>query len=223
MAKKEWGLLCPQGHGLLVQRDEWHKRGVAWCPHSDHGGNGRFWRLNEAEEGWFDPTRPIEPTEAQKERERLAMERNAAFTAYLEEKKAKATRMAKEKKEAAPKAVKPPQDCLCGCGGQTKGGRFLPGHDARYHARIKSLEAQGVDHAQAEKIASKGPLTGKYAAKPAAAKPAAAPKPPRAAKPKQPDLTARASDEPAVETTVEPEGNVVDVTGSATAGGDFEV
>jgi hypothetical protein len=21
--------------------------------------------------------------------------------------------------------------CLCGCGGQTKGGRFLPGHDAK--------------------------------------------------------------------------------------------
>ena len=22
-------------------------------------------------------------------------------------------------------------DCLCGCGGRTKGGRFLPGHDAK--------------------------------------------------------------------------------------------
>jgi hypothetical protein len=21
--------------------------------------------------------------------------------------------------------------CMCGCGGQTKGGRFLPGHDAK--------------------------------------------------------------------------------------------
>jgi hypothetical protein len=22
-------------------------------------------------------------------------------------------------------------ECLCGCGGRTKGGRFLPGHDAK--------------------------------------------------------------------------------------------
>lgn len=26
--------------------------------------------------------------------------------------------------------IKAPQ-CLCGCGGRTKGGRFLPGHDAK--------------------------------------------------------------------------------------------
>lgn len=25
-----------------------------------------------------------------------------------------------------------PRDCLCGCGGQTKGGKFLPGHDSKY-------------------------------------------------------------------------------------------
>ena len=26
--------------------------------------------------------------------------------------------------------IKAPE-CLCGCGGRTKGGRFLPGHDAK--------------------------------------------------------------------------------------------
>lgn len=35
----------------------------------------------------------------------------------------------------APRPEKAPskaRDCTCGCGGQTKGGKFLPGHDSRY-------------------------------------------------------------------------------------------
>lgn len=40
---------------------------------------------------------------------------------------------------ALPKMPKLPRkvkakDCECGCKGQTRGGRFLPGHDARLHA-----------------------------------------------------------------------------------------
>lgn len=35
---------------------------------------------------------------------------------------------------------KPAQDCSCGCGGQTKGGRFLPGHDARLHGWVLRVE-----------------------------------------------------------------------------------
>lgn len=34
--------------------------------------------------------------------------------------------------------AKAPQACGCGCGGMTKGGRFLPGHDARFHAAQKA-------------------------------------------------------------------------------------
>ena len=30
-----------------------------------------------------------------------------------------------------------PRRCLCSCGGMTKGGRFLPGHDARLHGELK--------------------------------------------------------------------------------------
>jgi hypothetical protein len=30
-----------------------------------------------------------------------------------------------------------PRPCLCSCGGTTKGGRFLPGHDARLHGELK--------------------------------------------------------------------------------------
>lgn len=36
----------------------------------------------------------------------------------------------------APRAAR---DCLCECGGQTKGGKFLPGHDSKY---LNSLVAQ---------------------------------------------------------------------------------
>jgi hypothetical protein len=42
-----------------------------------------------------------------------------------------------------PKAArkpKPPKPCECGCGGQTRGGRFLPGHDARLHAWALRVE-----------------------------------------------------------------------------------
>lgn len=40
------------------------------------------------------------------------------------------------------KAGKP---CLCGCGGTTGGGRFLPGHDSKY---LNTLVAMGGDEAR---------------------------------------------------------------------------
>lgn len=50
---------------------------------------------------------------------------------------------AKEPKERPVRAArsKDPRDCECGCGEQTKGGRFRPGHDARLHAREKAEAA----------------------------------------------------------------------------------
>lgn len=39
---------------------------------------------------------------------------------------------------------KQPQPCGCGCGGMTKGGRFLPGHDARFHAAQKTGRLAGA-------------------------------------------------------------------------------
>ena len=45
------------------------------------------------------------------------------------------------KPKAAPEATDRPP-CLCGCGGFPKGvnSRFIPGHDARYHAAQKAAE-----------------------------------------------------------------------------------
>jgi hypothetical protein len=48
---------------------------------------------------------------------------------------------------------KQPRDCGCGCGQQTKGGRFCPGHDARFHAQQKRLAddvLQVIEDAQAQ-------------------------------------------------------------------------
>lgn len=35
---------------------------------------------------------------------------------------------------------KPAQSCACGCTGQTRGGRFIPGHDMRLKGILKRLE-----------------------------------------------------------------------------------
>lgn len=209
MAKREWGMICPEDGGLLVQRPEWQARGVAWCPSAEHGGNGRFWRINEVQEGWYDPDKSG-PSEEYLQRQQDAANRSAKWHAELDSHKQEKARMAKEEKpKAAPKA-KEPRNCLCGCGGQTKGGRFIPGHDARFHSRVRQLEAQGVSHDEAEKIASKGPLTGKYAkaAEAAAKTKQPAPKAATATRAKAPDLTAKASDEPAEEADEAPEGDI---------------
>ena len=39
--------------------------------------------------------------------------------------------------------AKEPKDCLCGCGNQTKGGRFLPGHDAVLKSRLVRSTQEG--------------------------------------------------------------------------------
>ena len=46
---------------------------------------------------------------------------------------------AKEAKAPREKKEKVIKDCLCGCGGQT-GGRFCPGHDAKFHGWAKKIQ-----------------------------------------------------------------------------------
>lgn len=145
--RREWGLLCPEGHGLLLERDDWTSQGVAWCPSEEHGGNGRFFRRQEVAEGWFDPDKPHAKTAAQIELE----ERAAARARERQEVwMAKATAPKKAKAEKAPRtrAAKEPKECKCGCGGMTKGGMFLPGHDARFHAAEKKAAAEAAGAAE---------------------------------------------------------------------------
>jgi hypothetical protein len=50
---------------------------------------------------------------------------------------ATAANAAKPKPERTPRkrAGRTPQECACGCKGMTKGGTWLPGHDARRHGK----------------------------------------------------------------------------------------
>lgn len=43
-----------------------------------------------------------------------------------------------------------PRLCLCGCGGMTRGGRFLPGHDAKLKGRLLRRLADGDEAAMDE-------------------------------------------------------------------------
>lgn len=62
----------------------------------------------------------------------------------------------------APAAAKPAGTCAC-CGGTTKGGHYLPGHDARHASRLvkEILEGRDVQDALAEIPAKHQPLVAK--------------------------------------------------------------
>ncbi len=49
----------------------------------------------------------------------------------------------------APKAPKVLPECTCGCGTKTKGGKFLPGHDAKLKSRLVTAAKEGNTKATA--------------------------------------------------------------------------
>ena len=108
---RTFGPLCPDGHGLLYDSPGWGGR--RWCSNSAHGGNGKFFFPPEIVEGWWDGRKAAKPGAP-------------VGSAVREVVAARVTRAGSAKAE--------PKQCKCGCGGMTKGGTFLPGHDARYHA-----------------------------------------------------------------------------------------
>ncbi len=65
-------------------------------------------------------------------------------------------------KIAEAKAERPP--CVCGCGGfpSKRRSRFLPGHDAKYHAGLKRAEREATEKAAPK--TSKATKAGKAAA-----------------------------------------------------------
>lgn len=97
-------------------------------------------------------------TKATRDRERI-MARKASTTTS---KKASTTkeRIGRRKPEAnaATEVVnkkapsRKPADCQCNCGGQTKGGRFLPGHDAKLKSALQSAYREAKTEAQRRKI-----------------------------------------------------------------------
>lgn len=59
-----------------------------------------------------------------------------------------------KKSPSTPK--KQPRQCTCGCGGTTKGGIFLPGHDARFVGLVARAVVAGelTEAAAEERMAS---------------------------------------------------------------------
>lgn len=138
-----FGPLCPEGHGLLLEKDEWAARGVDWCPNIEHGGNGRFYRLTEIEDGFYDPETRVRSSWQLEQDAKLAS-REEARKEHEMAKRTAAEKPLTPERTRAPKVIR---DCRCGCGGQTKGGTFLPGHDARYHAALRKAGAE-IDTAE---------------------------------------------------------------------------
>ncbi len=128
--------ICPDDGGLLLAHPDWGGRW--WCPNAGHGGNGAFFDPGSEDRGV--------PTDRKAPKPATAGDLAAAVAIAGEREKqakadaAKADREERQAKQAArsSRPKREPRECKCGCGGTTKGGTFLPGHDAKYHARIRA-------------------------------------------------------------------------------------
>jgi len=145
---------CPDGHGALLD-GEWGGR--LFCPHHGHGGNGRFFAPSELEDtmglraagpapkpGKKDTgakNTPLKTDDDLLPGESLGPVANADGSPTEITKKMLAG-TGRDPVAFAAKATKTTPICLCGCGETTKGGRFRPGHDARYHAAQKRAAAE---------------------------------------------------------------------------------
>jgi hypothetical protein len=65
-----------------------------------------------------------------------------------------------------PRATKSAKSCACGCGGSTRGGRFVPGHDARLHGIIKRVERGVMSLEDVRDLCGGGVLAAVRAARP---------------------------------------------------------
>lgn len=148
---------CPDGHGALLD-GEWGGR--LFCPHIGHGGNGRFFAPSELEDTMGlhaagpapkpgkkvegaknSPPKPMDDELLPGESLGPVVNPDGSPTEttirILTGKIMKETLAPKYKAKVGPL-------CLCGCGDFTKGGKFRPGHDARYHAAQKKAAVQNA-------------------------------------------------------------------------------
>lgn len=139
-------------------RHEKYKNGVVWvcgCPCNEgrikcaHCGNRNDTEVDPTTWECFD----IEGCRATvKERwesnpfsQQLREIKEKVDMAKIENDKAKAERSTKPKTGT----------CVCGCNGTTKGGKFLPGHDARFVSTLVGTVAEAKFSAKAEQAARK--------------------------------------------------------------------
>lgn len=81
---------------------------------------------------------------------------NNPFTAQLREIQER-VKMAKIENDEAKAKTKTPKTgtCVCGCNGTTKGGKFLPGHDARFVSTLVATVAEAKFTKKADDAARK--------------------------------------------------------------------
>lgn len=78
-----------------------------------------------------------------------AFEEAQARVRRLEQELSDAKAARREAKGATAKRASQPRACACGCGGQTSGGTFLPGHDAKLKSRLLALIDEGGPEGEA--------------------------------------------------------------------------
>lgn len=131
-----WGFICPVDGGSLI---ELSGTDLLHCPNNGHNGRPKTHPLGVAE-----PTPAFYTRDQVQEGYMADKPSGSGMTAkQINAMKASAkadssSDAAAESAVAAPKRGKTPRECEDGCGGMTKGGRFLPGHDAKMHARLKA-------------------------------------------------------------------------------------
>lgn len=59
------------------------------------------------------------------------------MTAEIARLTAENTRMAAETSKSTAGPARRERDCACGCGEQTRGGVYKPGHDAKHHSALR--------------------------------------------------------------------------------------
>ena len=118
------------GNGDLCTVNPEHGRqfvlatGSQWCAHSDH---------TPGKHGARDMTKFV-PKDGESALDKDPTPISAAKSAKGKE---KATEKPRRATAATTQTATEGPECLCGCKERTKGGRFRPGHDARYHAAQK--------------------------------------------------------------------------------------
>lgn len=133
---------CSSGHHNLCPRAVRNGDGTPLpCACNEPYCGGQVLRCldckNEADGEIADSWRCID-RDACADTQRVRLDRNPHLRLVREVMKRVAETQAVEKAEKAKaeKKVKEPTYCVHGCGGETKGGKFLPGHDARYVAEL---------------------------------------------------------------------------------------
>lgn len=159
-------------------RHEKYPNGVVWaCRCTDGGcttGRRKCAYCNNRNTEEVDPATwecfDIEACRAKVETRR----ENDPFTAQLREitRRAEMAKIEESKDKAAKRAEAKPKTgtCVCGCAGTTKGGKFLPGHDARFVSVLVSgvadakftKKADDAARKRLKEVGASDALTGKY-------------------------------------------------------------